>query len=269
MNDPPRLRDQSNNPLISEMLSAAGRQEPPRRAMRSTLLAAATAASVVGGQATAGAAVASTTALSLTKLAVKWTLLSVVVVGGGVAGVESSGLLDDRGVAGVTAGRAGAERGAGAERNAAGAKRGVSPSVGAQQQPAQAPARAESGAAFPDAVAPEPARWPPSASVPLRPKALPPTQVRSERLEREVALLDEARNALSQERYADVRRISDRYLAAYPGGTLEQEARYMKMQAARHLGDRARAQSEARALLELNPNGPHAKAARELYPQNE
>jgi hypothetical protein len=93
--------------------------------------------------------------------------------------------------------------------------------------------------------------------------------VRSERLEREVALLDEARNALSQERYADVRRISDRYLADYPGGTLEQEARYMKMQAARHLGDRTRARSEARALLELNPNGPHAKAARELYPQNE
>src|SRR5262245_31952346 len=98
MTDFPRLRDQSQNPLISEMLSAAGREEPRPRAMRNTLVAAATVASVVGGQATAGAAVGGAAAASLTKLAVKWTLLSVVVVGGGVAGVESSGILSDRGV---------------------------------------------------------------------------------------------------------------------------------------------------------------------------
>ena len=82
--------------------------------------------------------------------------------------------------------------------------------------------------------------------------------------QRDGAWPNQARSALGQKRYADVRRISDQYLAEYPGGTLEQEARYMKMQAARHLGDFARARSEARALLELNPNGPHAKAAREL-----
>lgn len=253
MNDPPRLRDQSHNPLIHEMLSAAGRQEPPRRAMQSTLLAAATAAGVMGGQATAGAAIAGTTAASLTKLAAKWTLLSAVVVGGGVAGVETSGVLEDRNVANV----------AGASASAAAPQSAVSPRrLGAPGPvlPAPVPASEESVAAFPE-VAP-----PSQAVVAARPpKAQPPVELRREQLEGEVALLDQARRALNQGRYGDVRRLSERYLTEYPGGRLEQEARYLRMQAARQQGDVARAQSEARALLALNPQGPHAKAAREVF----
>lgn len=254
MNDPPRLRDQSNNPLISEMLSAAERQEPGRRAVHSTLLAAAAAASVVGGQATAGAAVVGTTGLALTKLAVKWTLLSALAVGGGVAGIESSGVLRDEGVTG----RSGAAHGDSRTRQPAPAR-------------ARAPSKVDNVAAFPEVVAPEPA--PPALALPVTAqmgqKPLQPIPIRPEQLEREVALLDEARSALGQERYADVRRISERYLRDYPSGRLEQEARYLRMQAAHSEGDRARAEAEARALLELNPNGPHAKAAREVYAENE
>lgn len=254
MNDPPRLRDQSQNPLISQMLSAAGRQEPQRRAVHNTLLAAAAVASVVGGQATAGAAIAGASAASLTKLAVKWTLLSAVVVGGGVAGVEQSGVLSDRGVATV------------AVSNASGS--GPSRSLRGARPAARAPAREESVAAFPETVAPEPTP-PLPASAPLSQKARQPTRVRSEQLEREVALLDLARSALNQGRYGDVRRISESYLAEYPNGRLEQEARYLRMQAARSQGDGERAEAEARALLELNPNGPHAKAAREVQAADE
>lgn len=253
MNDPPRLRDQSHNPLIHEMLSAAGRQEPPRRAMQSTLLAAATAASVMGGQATAGAAVVGTTAASLTKLAAKWTLLSAVVVGGGVAGVETSGVLEDRRVATV----------ARASASAAAPQSAVPPpglGVPSPGLPAPVPAGEENVASFPE-VAP-----PPRAAAAARPlKAQAPVEQRSAQLEGEVALLDQARRALNQGRYGDVRRLCERYLTEYPSGKLEQEARYLKMQAARRQGDVARAQSEARALLELNPQGPHAKAAREVY----
>lgn len=262
MNDPPRLRDQSHNPLISEMLSAAGRQEPRRRAVHSTLLAAATAASVVGGQATAGAAIAGTTAVSLTKLAVKWTLLSAVVVGGGVAGVESSGVLSERRVATVAV-SAGVDRGA-----SAGVDRGANANVdrGASRSAARVepPVRVENGAAFPAVVASETTPSPSPVSASLPEKVRQPVQVQHERLEHELDLLDRARRALNQGRYAEVDRIAERYLADYPRGTLEQEARYLRMQAARQRGDRARAEAEANALLELNPNGPHAKAAREV-----
>jgi hypothetical protein len=45
---------------------------------------------------------------------------------------------------------------------------------------------------------------------------------------------------------------------------MEQEARYLIMQAAKELGDAQRAEQEALRLIELNPAGPHAKAAAEL-----
>ncbi len=264
MNDPPRLRDRSHNPLISEMLSAAGRELPRRRALNSTLLAAATAASVVGGQATAGAAIAGTTAASLAKLAVKWTLLSAVVVGGGVAGVESSGVLRERGVATVAAG---------ATINHGVSVPGKHARSAARSEP---PAGTEHVVAFPDALPPETAPSPPpvsapgpspppvSAPGPARTRQSTSWPVQGERIEQELALLDHARRALNQGRYADVDGITARYLADYPRGRLEQEARYLNMQAARHRGDSARAEAEAKALLELNPNGPHAKAAREV-----
>src|SRR5690606_2418415 len=94
MTDPPRLVDDSDNPLIVGMLSAARRQSPPPSSLNSTLIAIGTAVSVLGGHASAGAAGAAgaagtgLAATSLVKLAVKWTVLSVVVVGGGVATVE-------------------------------------------------------------------------------------------------------------------------------------------------------------------------------------
>jgi len=253
MNDPPRLRDRAHNPLISEMLSAAGHEQPRRRAMRSTLLAAATAAGVVGGQATAGAAIAGTTAASLTKLAVKWTLLSAVVVGGGVAGVERSGVLDAGGAAATAA--------------------SVSIDRRVRERPARSPARIEPPArvedaeVLPEAAATEPVPQPslpaPASTSPAE-KARRTTQVQGEQLEHEVALLDRARRALNQGLYADVDRITERYLAEYPRGKLEQEARYLKMQAARLQGDRERATAEANVLLQLNPTGPHAKAARQV-----
>ena len=89
----------------------------------------------------------------------------------------------------------------------------------------------------------------------------------AEYLDREVALLDEARRALARSDFATVLTLSSRYLAAYPSGRLEPEARYLKMRALRELGELSNAKNEARLLLELNPEGPHAAAARDITGQ--
>jgi TolA-binding protein len=83
-----------------------------------------------------------------------------------------------------------------------------------------------------------------------------------EQLAREVAILDAARLALGRSDYDAAARLSASYLTQYPSGRLEPEARYMKMQAEVHGGRLDRARHEARRLLELDPEGPHAEAAR-------
>jgi tetratricopeptide (TPR) repeat protein len=85
-----------------------------------------------------------------------------------------------------------------------------------------------------------------------------------EQLALEVALLDDGRLALARGEFARTANLAERYLATYPSGRLEQEARYLRMQAERALGNQRDAERDARRLLELNPNGPHARAARKV-----
>ena len=244
MNDPPRLLDQTNDPLTLQMLSAARQQQPRRRSLNSTLLAVGAAASVVGGHATAGAAASSVAAASLVKLAATWTLLGVVVVGGGVAGAEASGLL------------APPAPGPRAPVNAT----GEGPK--ARPQPRLAPPELLSVPHSEPVLEQNPTHVSSPASSAASRRALAPGH--QEHLDQEVALLDRAWGALGRGQFDETRGISERYLVAYPHGRLEQEARYLKMQAARRLGHGAEAQAEAARLLELNPSGPHAKAAHEV-----
>lgn len=247
MSDPPRLLDATDNALIAEMLSAAREQAPRASSVKSTLLAVGSVVSVMGAQASASAAAGASGGLalvSLGKLAVKWTVLGVVVVGGGVASVEVAPMLLEQRV-----------------RRAEQAQQGMA--AGAEQAVRQATKHDD---------LPQPEH---TEAVVLERKTasridLSTTRLASdantpqEHLKREVALLDEARRALSDGRFQTALMLSTRYLQAYPSGRLEQEARYLKMRAQRELGDAEAARREAERLLELNPLGPHAEAARDV-----
>jgi hypothetical protein len=236
MADPPRLQDDTDDLLIVEMLAAARSETPHTRTFNKTFLAVGSAAGLMGGQATAGAA-SSFASASLVKLAAKWMLLSTVVVGGGVTATEVLPRLV------------------------------ATPSVETRPPPAEherasAPVaertRAVTRGTNPDPVATEPTTD--SAALVGQPKHASP----EERLAIEVALLDRARLALARGDFDRVASLSAQYLVSYPHGRLEQEARYLEMEAERARGHRREAEREAERLLDLNPSGPHARAAREV-----
>lgn len=244
------MLEATDNPLIAEMLSAAREQAPRASTVKSTLLAVGGLAGVMGTQASASAAAgagAGLTLAPLAKLGVTWTVLSVVVVGGGVASVEvAPTVLEMRG------------------QRAEQAQQGLP----AAAQPPGGRAAKHGG----DRLEPEP-----STALALDPgvandakdgiRYLTRDKAPEEHLRREVALLDAARRAHSDGRFRTALMLSARYLEAYPSGRLEQEARYLKLRAQRELGDAAGARLEAERLLELNPDGPHAAVAREVVEQ--
>jgi hypothetical protein len=102
----------------------------------------------------------------------------------------------------------------------------------------------------------------PSAAFRGRPAAAP--QPPREQLEQEVALLDRAAQALNVHEFEQALALTDQYLTQFVSGRLEPEARYLKMQAQRGMGDRSGASDEARRLLQVSPDSPHARTAREL-----
>ena len=79
-----------------------------------------------------------------------------------------------------------------------------------------------------------------------------------------MALLDRASQALNNHEFERALALADQYLTRFASGRLEPEARYLKMQAQRGMGDRSGAADEARRLLQVSPEGPHARAAREI-----
>ncbi|MBN1606747.1 MAG: hypothetical protein JW940_08940 [Polyangiaceae bacterium] len=83
-------------------------------------------------------------------------------------------------------------------------------------------------------------------------------------LDREVALLDAARSALSA---GDARRALSLLAAQqrqFPRGALGPEARLTRIKALLSLGDRATAEAETRRLEQGRPGGAHASRARQL-----
>jgi hypothetical protein len=220
-------------------LSGARHEAPRPKVLSRTLLAVTSAAGLLSGHTTAGAA-GGTAAVSLVKLAATWTVVSAVVVGGGVAAVEV--------VPPLVTQPAAVERPAGH-----GARQ---PALEARA-PVANPQRHEPVFDLRDEVVSAPAGSVGGAGV-RGPSARP------ERLAAEVALLDRARQALVSGNTELTRRLAGEYLARYPGGRLEQEARLLKMNAASEAGESVAARREAEQLLERHPDSPHARAAREV-----
>ncbi len=237
MSDPPRLEDETLDPLIAEMLTAARGEAPRVRSVDKAILAVTGAAGVLVGQTSAGAAGSVATA-SLVKLAAQWTLLGTVVVGGGVTAVEVAPRVLSRGTVDTVSAPAPRVQTAGSRE--------------AEPQGA--------AATHAERVAPPEGPTAKNGTQAKSPTASSPSH--EERLAQEVMLLDQGRLALARGNFARALEVTEQYLSAYPGGRLEQEARYLRMQAERALGNEREAEREARRLLELNPNGPHARAAR-------
>ena len=272
MSGPRRLLDETDDEFVVGLLRAAQKQAPRRSSVNKTLLALGTSASVLGGHA-AGAAAAgaaggtgsSALAAPLVKLAVKWTLLGGVAMGTAVTVVDLK---------------------PGADTHASETTLAPSTSVRVHETPKRRspPARPvpsaqpESVAAVDTAVPVEqravPVEQPavigrseiaasprhPSVASPRHPRVAPQAR---EQLAQEVALLDRAARALNDHEFEQALALTDQYLTRFVSGRLEPEARYLKMQAQRGMGDRSGASDEASRLLRVSPDGPHARAARE------
>lgn len=293
MSEPPRLLDNTNDEFVAGLLRAAQKQAPRRSSVNKTLLAIGTSASVLGGHATAGAAATGASALAapLLKLAAKWTLLSSLAVGTAVTVVELGPSADTH-----TSGTTPTSHTSGAPQRLPSLARGIPQVRSLPPRPipsaegAVVEATAVDNSAAPTIAASEDfSRATPVAQGTLLQGAVPvrqrPAEHRAaavqqrevperrpvaaqapprEQLEQEVALLDRASHALNNHEFEQAAALADQYLTQFVSGRLEPEARYLKMQAQRGMGDRAGASDEAGRLLQVSPNGPHARAAREM-----
>lgn len=293
MSEPPRLLDNTNDEFVAGLLRAAQKQAPRRSSVNKTLLAIGTSASVLGGHATAGAAAtgAKVLAAPLLKLAAKWTLLGSLAVGTAVTVVELGPSADTHASGTTLASHTG-----GAAQRLPSLARGIPQGRSLPPRPVpSAEGAVVEATAVDDSAAPTIAasedlpRATPVAQGTLLQGAVPvrqrPAEQRAaavqqrevperrpvaaqapprEQLEQEVALLDRASHALNNHEFEQAAALADQYLTQFVSGRLEPEARYLKMQAQRGMGDRSGASDEARRLLQVSPNGPHARAAREM-----
>src|SRR5207237_1031209 len=75
----------------------------------------------------------------------------------------------------------------------------------------------------------------------------------------QIALIDEARSAVSRHDPAAALRAVDLYGTRYPGGAFDQEASVIRIEALDQNGNHARAASLARSFLAKHPASAHAK----------
>ncbi|WP_394842873.1 hypothetical protein LZC95_38100 [Pendulispora brunnea] len=115
-----------------------------------------------------------------------------------------------------------------------------------------------------DASNPPPKEDPPKKSDPAR-KAPPKTERRSSLLE-EMALLDAARASIAAHAPARALATLDDLEHRFPQTTFREEATVLRIEALHAAGDRARAESLARAFLEAHPKSAYARRVRSLQP---
>jgi hypothetical protein len=126
----------------------------------------------------------------------------------------------------------------------------VSPSTNAvPEKPAAAPAVAAPAAASPAAAAA-------SGVAPVS-------------IAEEVALVDRARHALRQGRAGEAFDTLSLYQSRWPNGVLATEVRVLRVETLLRLGQRASAQSDARAFIAVQPNSRYAARLRELFAPGE
>ena len=258
MTHPSRLLDSEHNPAARALLEAGLPDAPSPDAARRTALAlglsASALATVVSGS--AGAALggvgpglsAPATASSLWLVAGQWLAV------GAVAGIGLAG---------------------GAVWLSAPAQPTRTQLVSAQALPVEGPrlARAASPAALPapndSSRTATPVEDAPSLAhaAPVRATSASSAGAAStadDRLAREVALIDAARRALGVRNAPLALRTLDQYDRAAQTGTLDREARILRIDALVAEGQRAAAVTLARAYLDANPRDPHAPKLQHL-----
>jgi len=132
-----------------------------------------------------------------------------------------------------------------------------SPPVAAFPTDPAAPAAAPGGAPAPGATAVAPAT------------AAPPGGAAPVSIAEEVALVDRARHALRQGRAGEAFDTLSLYQSRWPNGALATEVRVLRVEALLRLGQRASAQSDAKAFIAVQPNSRYAARLRELFAPGE
>lgn len=272
MSDPPRLIDDGSDPFERALLGSA-RRDYGSAAAQARCVVAATTAAVVATHTTATAATAATTSSS--SIGASFVVKAVAIgftVGLGVQGVvavkdhvkraPAVQQLDSRPAASnhtlvqpsaVTAPTAALPRTEpAAEPNAEQPTEhaGVPLPNAANMAPRVASSNRPVGAA---AISPEyKLLGEPSAELAFSVK-------RDDSLEREVALLDEARRSVLAQSFERTFSLLERHQRNFPAGALGPEALVIRVQALLGLGRRAEAEALAGRFVALQPNSPVSK----------
>jgi TolA-binding protein len=123
---------------------------------------------------------------------------------------------------------------------------------------APAPVRA---APAPEAPAVEEAAPEPPAAAPERAKSAP---AEADSLTGELALLEEARRALSAKNYGLALKTLDTYSRSFPRRKMGSEATVLRIETLAAKGDDAQAREIGKAFLRSSPRSPYAKRVRSL-----
>ena len=251
MREMPRLLEKGADDFERALLRSATRDAGSSRA-RARCLAAAAGASLITG---AAASAASAGTAAGTALWVKWVGVGVV------AGLTTVGAVQG----GKYAVRALSNRSTAVQPSSSAHGRAAPPKATA---PSEEQVQGEAAAAtalppqLPD-IDPN-ANTAPQATRSARNSSVAVFSEEDHTLDREVALLDAARNALSA---GDARRALSLLAAQqrqFPRGSLGPEARLTRVKALLMLGDRAGAEAATRRLERTRPGGAHASRARQL-----
>ncbi|MET0791471.1 MAG: hypothetical protein ABW061_08110 [Polyangiaceae bacterium] len=255
--DPVRLFDEPGSELLKSLLSAAREEQPLPAALPHTLAAIGVSSAAI---ATASAAsIASAASLGSAKSVASSTLLIVIKwLGlGALAGIVTTSTL-----------YAVSQPDLPAPSTARTAAVHVTAAVAlAPAPPPAAPAAAAEHAAPTLSAAPV-AALPVTSNSPAAPAAQPlsaPAEVDpGQPLAAELALLDNARQALAAGNAARALRFLNDYDTRFVHPNLAPEALYLRLETLTLQGDKAGTAAVARHLLRSYPSGPHAARARSV-----
>lgn len=284
MKGPPRLADAQSDPLVVSMLTAARRERPDARGAERALSALGVSATALAASKPAlGIAAGHVGALAYGKWLAVGFATGVAVLGSGQAAYRAAAgpAVNDAEAVAVSSGamrKPATPNGPHTATNpeppdvrqkptiASGgeprspvlpAKKSAHSTYASEQVTKAAPQRAVAAPDTPSSLDGVPQL---GVSTPARGSAVAASTQSA--LARELALIDEARRALSSGRPMDAVQTLDRYEQEWPSGHLRRDAAYLRMESHAASGNRVAAVRAAAALLELYPRGAYAERAR-------
>lgn len=286
MNDPQRLLHGGSSDLERELLMSALDDAPPSGARQRTLAALGLGAAVASAGMSASAAAASSPSGPLAHAAIGSTAASAPGVGAGVAagvgtasvgltataallqGVGAGILVGALALAGVTRGFSGPSHAeARSEAQPEGA-RTTSVATGPDSPPIRHGASALVGEAprppQPLAVPSDPAALTGASARPADRDRGPAPSADPRTLSAEVALLDEAREALAKGDANGTLQRLDQFDRRFAPALLEPEAQVLRVEALMRRGSTEDARRQGAAFLAAHPESPHAARVRSL-----